>query len=51
MNLPFVRFQTVFKMVVIITEGTLELILVVIFHVQPKIFFLYLRSYIFLQFF
>ena len=33
MNLYFVRVQTVFKMVVIITVGTLELILVVVFNV------------------
>ena len=33
MNFPFMRFQTVFKTVVIITVETLELILVVVFNV------------------
>ena len=32
MNFPFVRVQMVFQMVVIITVGTLELILVVVFN-------------------
>ena len=33
MNFPFVLFQMVFKIEVIITVGTLELILVIVFNV------------------
>ena len=38
MNFPFVRVHTFYKMVVIITAGTLELILVSVFNVLPNNF-------------
>ena len=40
MNFPFVLFHMAFKIEFIITVGTLDLILVVVFNMKPKIFFL-----------
>ena len=50
MNFPFVLFHMAFKIEFIIKVGTLDLILVVVFNMKPKIFFFAAEKLHFLQF-